>query len=964
MKRRDVLKGLSIVAGGALCTTPALSVFALDRDKPVAAPPLALAIRGLVSKGGKLMQPIQISVRHSGADAAVVTTLDGTEIDRRTLTSGQNTFNVLIDAVIEARDGSVTVKVGESTNSAVVKLQPVRKVLVYVLPHSHHDLGYTDLQADVEEKQMQNITLGMELAKKTAGYPEGSRFVWNLEVLWGADLFMRRRSQAEKDALIAAVKKGWVAINGMYANELTGLCRPEELLQLFRYGTELGAKCGVRVDSAMISDVPGYTWGTVTAMAQAGIRYFSAAPNFFDRIGSLMAEWQDKPFWAISPSGKEKVLVWIPWTGYAMSHVMKLSPEWVGKYQDRLDTAGFKYDISYIRWSGHGDNAVPDPELSEFIKGWNEEYEWPKFHISSTSEAFSAFEKRHGTEVPEMHGDLTPYWEDGAGSSALETKQSRVAADRLTQAEALGAMFSPTALNTAKVHEAWRNILLYSEHTWGAWCSVSDSESDFTKKQWDVKRQFAVDAESMSKALLDEALQAAGADVNAAVIDVHNSTSWVRSELVVLSAAMSAAGDHVKTEHGASVPSQRLSTGELAFLAHDVPAFGSARFRLSSGKALTPAKHAAFKDGVLENGIVRVKIDSASGNLVELSLHGKTQNLVDSSQGQAANEYLFLEGSDVAKVQQSGTVTIHVEEAGPLVVSVRIESAAPGCNSLVRRVRLVAGEDHVELTNIVDKKRAPLNPHPGKGGPGDDFAQREAKESVQFAFPFAVRDGAMRMDIPLGMMRPEIDQLPGACRNWLPVGRWIDVSNAEHGVTWVTLDAPLVEVGEISANMLGSQRDPKLWRKHIEPTQKFYSWVMNNHWGTNYRAYQEGVVEFRYALRPHAGYDAAAASRFAIGLSQPLVTTIASTGAVKPALLRIEPQDVLALALKTSEDGESTVIRLFGASGEERRARLMWNAPVAPQLWISNLSEQRVNRVEHEVTIAGWDLVTLRADHA
>jgi hypothetical protein len=219
MKRRDVLKGLSIVAGGALCTTPALSAFALDSDKPAAALPLASAIRGLVKKDGKLMQPIQISVQHSGADTAVVTTLDGTEIDRRTLASGQHTFNVLIDPIAGARDGAVTVKVGENASSTVVKLQQVRKVLVYVLPHSHHDLGYTDLQANVEEKQMQNITLGMELAKKTAEYPEGSRFVWNLEVLWGADLFMRRRPQADRDAFVEAVKKGWVAINGMYANE-------------------------------------------------------------------------------------------------------------------------------------------------------------------------------------------------------------------------------------------------------------------------------------------------------------------------------------------------------------------------------------------------------------------------------------------------------------------------------------------------------------------------------------------------------------------------------------------------------------------------------------------------------------------------------------------------------------------------------------------------------------------------
>ena len=31
----------------------------------------------------------------------------------------------------------------------------------------------------------------------------------------------------------------------------------------------------VKVESAMISDVPGYTWGIVPALAQAGVKYFS-----------------------------------------------------------------------------------------------------------------------------------------------------------------------------------------------------------------------------------------------------------------------------------------------------------------------------------------------------------------------------------------------------------------------------------------------------------------------------------------------------------------------------------------------------------------------------------------------------------------------------------------------------------------------------------------------------------------
>jgi hypothetical protein len=194
------------------------------------------------------------------------------------------------------------------------------------------------------------------------------------------------------------------------------------------------------------------------------------------------------------------------------------------------------------------------------------------------------------------------------------------------------------------------------------------------------------------------------------------------------------------------------------------------------------------------------------------------------------------------------------------------------------------------------------------------------------------------------------------------VGRWIDVSNEQRGVTWVTLDAPLVEVGEISATLPGSQHNNALWRQHIGPTQKFYSWVMNNHWETNYRAYQEGVVEFRYALRANKGYNPAAASQFAIGLSQPLVASVANSKAPSPSLLQIEPADVLALTLKPSDDGNAWIIRLFGASGEERKARLHWSTRPPSRLWLSDLSEKPIEPLKEEISVSGWDLVTVRAD--
>jgi hypothetical protein len=960
MERRNVIKGIA-AAAGMICARP--EILALGHDPTsTEKSSFALPIRGIANKGGRLVQPIQLTIAHAGTDATLVVRADYQEVERRVLSSGTHSFNVYVDQVETARQVLIDYEIAGKSDSAEVRLEPVRKLQIFILPHSHHDLGFTDLQKDVEEKQMANILKGIELARNTANYPPGARFVWNLEVLWGADLFMQTKTQPEREELISAVKMGWIGLNGLYANELTGLCRPEELLQLFRYSIELGNQCGVRVDSAMISDVPGYTWGTVSAMAQAGIRYFSAAPNYFDRIGTFMVAWQDKPFWWVSPSGNERVLFWVPWTGYAMSHVMKLDTLWVNKYQARLDEVGFPYQISYIRWAGHGDNAVPDPDLCEFVKQWNDDYEWPRLTISTTSDAFAAFEKQHGRQLPELKGDLTPYWEDGAGSSALETRMNRGAAERLAQAATLSTILAPQAYKEGDYDAAWRNVLLYSEHTWGAWNSLSDSENPFVAQQWQFKRQFAVDAENESKELLDGVLDAYAIESDRSSVDVHNTCSWPRTEVVVISKEKSLGKDHVKNEHGISVPSQRLSTGELAFLAENVPALASASFHLSEGAPQAPAKPVTVVDGVLDNGVVRAKVDSKTGNIVELISRRNPHNLVDTSSGEAVNKYLFLEGSDVSTVSTSGPVRIAIEEPGPLIATIRIESSAPGCFDLVRRVRLKASLDWIELSNTVNKKRAPLNPHPGKDAVAVEFAQHGSKESVQFAFPFAIENGQIHVDIPLAVMRPEIDQLSGSCKNWLPVGRWVDVANAEYGVTFTTLDAPLIEIGSLSATMLGSQTHPEIWRKHIEPTQKFYSWVMNNHWGTNYRAYQDGLIEFRYALRPHAGYDPAAASRFAMGVSQPLVPSGRGQRSPMALKLQIDQGDVLLQACKRSGDGRAWIVRLFGASGESRRTSLTWKDDTTIKVWRSDLRELPLERLGTQVDVPAWELVTLRIE--
>ena len=76
----------------------------------------------------------------------------------------------------------------------VAATEPVRKWVVYLLPHSHVDIGYTDIQPEVERVHWRHLDQALELCRKTADYPPGARFKWNVEVIWPTDSYLRQAS--------------------------------------------------------------------------------------------------------------------------------------------------------------------------------------------------------------------------------------------------------------------------------------------------------------------------------------------------------------------------------------------------------------------------------------------------------------------------------------------------------------------------------------------------------------------------------------------------------------------------------------------------------------------------------------------------------------------------------------------------------------------------------------------------
>jgi hypothetical protein len=235
-----------------------------------------------------------------------------------------------------------------------------------------------------------------------------------------------------------------------------------------------------------------------------------------------------------------------------------------------------------------------------------------------------------------------------------------------------------------KDDEAWRNVLLYSEHTWGAHCSITKPDDPFTTEQWATKKAFADEADQESRALLAGGLAARGqVSTQSDAVDGFNTTQWLRTDLVTLPKEMKLAGEQVADAEGRPVPTQRLAAGELAFLATDVPAFGAKRYRLLPGpvKRVGNAKAAGNR---LSTAPLSLEVDAVTGAIKSLRRSGVDADFVDGKAPVAINDFRYLLGTDAAGAKANGPATVAVLDAGPLVAALRITSEAPGCQQLVR----------------------------------------------------------------------------------------------------------------------------------------------------------------------------------------------------------------------------------------------------------------------------------------
>ena len=276
------------------------------------------------------------------------------------------------------------------------EVPPVRHWELHFLPHSHVDIGYTHVQTEVEQKAVGVLAAGDRRlpATRPTIRPE-ARFKWNYRSAVGRrQLSAAGVRRGKGSEFLQAVRGGVIHLDGLYGNELTALCRPEELMRL--------TGCARQISQPIRSD---HRCGHDQRRAGLHVGHRAGAGAERDQVpvdraritctasASTLEQWGDRPFYWVSPSGDERLLCWMAGKAYSWFHGSRVGTlsrdsqhDPFFEYLDELIEQDYPYDMVQIRYSIGGDNGPPDQELSEFVKAWNEKYVWPRMVISTTSQ--------------------------------------------------------------------------------------------------------------------------------------------------------------------------------------------------------------------------------------------------------------------------------------------------------------------------------------------------------------------------------------------------------------------------------------------------------------------------------------------------------------------------------------------------------------------------------------------------
>ncbi|MCG3418170.1 glycosyl hydrolase [Oceanobacillus sp. GSFE11] len=399
-----------------------------------------------------------------------------------------------------------------------------KKMKLFVVHHSHTDIGYTERQEKIERYHVDFIKQAIDILNliHEGNAAEWKGFRWTCENTWQVENFLKSANDAYINDFKKYIQNGEIDVSGNYLN-MTELVDQEVLNRKLKAGVELVESLGYKPTSAMTADINGYAWGYAESLYQNGVE------NLFSCIhphhGLFPLNQKQTPFYWESPEGN-KVLVWVGdhyhvgnelglvpngGTSYTIrdelslkvhSEPFKVAEKRIYRYIENLLDENYPFNFVPIMASGViSDNAPPNGRIIEFINAWNEKHqENIEIEMVTLKDFFNVL-RENDKDVPTYKGDWNDWWADGVGSTPLGVKQFREAQRKYRLSHKLDP--KQEICDDKKIEQYVDNSMRYAEHTWGYSTSVSEPWDGLVNSLQQRKAGYATKADELISENLD-----------------------------------------------------------------------------------------------------------------------------------------------------------------------------------------------------------------------------------------------------------------------------------------------------------------------------------------------------------------------------------------------------------------------------------------------------------------------------
>ena len=862
----------------------------------------------------------------------------------------------------------VTVAMNGRTRHVPAKVNPGKKWNLFVVPHQHLDIGFTDYPPKVAEVQSRAIDEAIDMIRE---HPD---FRYTLDAGWVAEQFMAGRSDAQRKEFLRLIREKKIFVPADYSPAFTGFYSTEGHLRAFYPSYKFNRENGGDFDQSILTDLPSHSWSYPSLMASAGLKYLVLPSN--QDLGPILLRGnphlnEKTPFWWEGPDG-QRILTWYSRHYHQLQTLFGLPPR-VEAGHDTLPTflqmytrPDYKSDGAMI-FGSQVENTDLYREQAALAGQWNQTYAFPKLKYSGVTEAMSYIAQQLGDSIPVLRGDGGPYWDIFTAGAPMvmerETEHRMLAAEKFST---ISSLVNPRIWPDRRgLEEAWRGILTFQEHTGGA-----------GGRSGTLRGRYGNDVLGTYNARVAEGVLARGMSALADAIPVptrtlvvFNPLNWQRSKLVEFNLSRNLEVVDHATKQVVSIEvlptppvyfggANRGPTRRVRFMATDIPAVGYKCYTLrpTANEAQAPAAGAGT---TMESVYYRVELDPSSGAVRSIFDKDLNRELVDTSSPYRFDQYVLATGEQ-DRFSGSGLSTavvpapkldIQVPKDGrlasvtktPFGMVARLQSSAAITPGIATEIILYDGQKKIEFVNHVRHTSGPRGVW------------------RYFAFPFAMNRPEFRYEIQNGVVNPAKDVLPGSGKEWFPVQHWAAVEQDGITAAIVPVDESLMTFGDIIR-----YRWPSEFGTRKGTLFSYYARGIDQELTLRY------VVTSGRALTPETlsklGWEAMAplelnevAAEDKVGNSpRPLDPAQAS-------FLQTDHPGVVLLTWKRAEDEKGTIMRFVDTTGQLGKVHISTSLLSLERGWLCNTVEENqrpltVSARGFSFDVKPFEIVTVRLE--